>query len=182
MSRPGITIKPCEGCHEPGHRGTGELCLECQRYLKLGKEVAKQREAAAKDGSMVKIRIPSYLRGFHYGYSRQSSDLTHRLEKAIFQIVETTGAKLSGYLHGEDVQELFDRKYLPEDYRREGYLVPAAIVPVIRNLVEQIDVILKDASATGHAKGRNLLTGLATGEISVDDFNEATATNGQTQG
>lgn len=52
--------------------------------------------------------------------------------------------------------------------------IPVAQVTAIRGLYSAITKALDDAYSIGKREGRDLLTGLASGELTVSDFNRLT--------
>ena len=182
--RAGWTKKPCEGCGEGPHP-KDQLCHDCKKLIEDGKAAREARRLATEAGDKMYVEVPNYLLGPYYG--RRSStreDPKERIQKQLLALIESIGEKPSDVWRGDEtkrVENLFDRKYVSERPCMTVLCIRKDQVEHIRLLLTAIHEITAHAFQVGKQEGTNLLTGLAAGEVSIDQFNDASVKCGLTE-
>ena len=161
--------KPCPGCKEvSSRRAAADVCFGCAQLLKWA---AEERERQLHQSGLVRFGLPMYL-----SYLPGTGDAGRDLERRFMALAVATSAltpegapfreagdqfkeirRLSSYASSDE-----DRMARPE--------VVTALVETWRAIVDAV----RAANADGHHDGSRLLVGLATGEVSAQNFNELT--------
>lgn len=178
----GYTKGPCPGCGTPTLMPKGGVCQDCS--AKLAAYAQWQAEQRGKaDERVYGTKERSYaFPGLHlqakvgdkfHGTDAISEPLwrLHQLvstpapEGIDWKEVEARGADAYTYDN--------DREWRNEwiQYR----IFPVAVADALRDLHKGIVASLKKAEADGHERGRSLLMGLASGNITNDEFNRTAA-------
>jgi hypothetical protein len=195
----GCTYEPCHGCGEEVYRKRGTLCPACRGTLETARRVA---DTVKSTSDAVAVTFPEPGRSFdlpHY-YSHpgdsMSSKTSHELQEALHAILlavatpvpdEVSSKELPGLVTEERTSYYPKRgtethSYVPALLTHppgsyadssQRYLVPAALVDPVRRLHAAILKGLGEVAEKNRLAGHNLLLGLAKGEVSVTDYNEA---------
>ena len=183
------TRKPCPGCGQvKRYRPAAEVCAECKEDLGLARTVhdRRLREASGESGKRAfRVAEPGWAHSYPYVYCGQGgSDAGERFRRA-FDVLVTALAEPTVL---GDVPELIDEEgvtHLDRGVERlvegdrsydqgELVLLPEAVGPALRELYAAVQGVAAEALENGCEEGRQLLVGLATGRLSVGDFNEET--------
>lgn len=187
-SKPAMTKKACPGCGEVPSvpRPADSVCRDCQQLLT---EALATRARLAADERQV-YRAPQYVGSFFYfsvpgepsktpegAWIGHDDRLSNRLRRAFetlcrlhLEPIPWQAVRERGIEH-KDIELLF-----PDPtgvyYERQGMVVlasPAAIA-AIRALAAVITEAIATAEQTGLTKGSSLLSQLAAGAITAEDF------------
>lgn len=155
----GMTYDACHGCGQKVLRDKGRVCDECQKAIRFGTEYRTAHEARV--ATFVRVRLPR--KGWAL-YAGQTDEMEH----ACGLLVEALRAAFE-----PDAEDRYSSDHL---LGREGhdwwdtFLIPAAAVP----LFKELDRTLKDGAQAeydfGVAEGRNMLKQLATGALPMEEF------------
>lgn len=180
MSR---TKKPCPGCGEVNrYRPAAEVCHTCQEHIKLG----KQAIAEAKKTGPGNVWVRGYhgTPYVHRGSIGWRGDPDCRdIGKALGKVFKSIAVPSQGRdtAVDEDVFTL-DVKIAARmridqgnNWHQPDFQVPAEFLDAIRELYVDLCHVTAHAYEEGKQDGRNILDGLASGEISVRELNEETA-------
>lgn len=175
--RPGETRKACPGCKEDCRykpRPVDGVCSECRKLLDRERE-NEQLKALKKEGLK-----PYYFpeRGYALPYIRHDK-FEHPLQDAFYALAKEIavpdpdeGRKHHWYSDG--VPELVE--YLQRDSRSWGgtAMFRPRVAARFRTLFNAIRDSLEFAYSEGRDDGSNLLRRLASGDVSVVEFDERT--------
>jgi len=191
VSRRGYTSKPCPGCGRSKERKPEEVCEDCKALIAQAKA---HNEWAAKltDTETELVRVPEEHNTHAYpqfymgsprsgrtsrddGPRRQISNLLARLINQISEPVRNsvwgTGAAILSNAEGPFNQRGWSRNW---ENARHLRTMPKATAQTIRDLYDAVANALVETHELSKRDGRNLLFGLAEGDVSVNDFNKAT--------
>jgi hypothetical protein len=184
MRRNGWVKGPCHGCGQGENHEKDQVCHRCKRLLAIARESLEQAARAEAEGTLkpftwvgVAWAMPGY-----YGMGVDG----RQVQQAMFGIVAALSRLMpegtsQGEYPGGDSSQPFD--YWPaviqggrDDYRDWRRVVQMR--PVDQAAVQALDTAMREAIGAaydaGKKAGRNLLMGLASGEVSVGKFNAAT--------
>lgn len=169
MPRRGWTDKPCEGCGKTGGRPTGENCLECQHLLTFAREVIAEREQKQESG----VYLAPWRFNYHTG---DGPAYRGRIAKAMLLLLKALSEPMETFTAGDIPTLLEPLPHWQDNHERrsERIRIRHDYAAILRELDSTILAQLDSAYTQGYERGRNLLTSLAKGELSVDDFNKAT--------
>lgn len=167
--------KPCAGCGETPMYGRekDKVCADCHRLIE---EAKKARESASKQkGRFVQIpmHFPTYSARYQRSHYYESSD---GVGNALGQVIRAL-ATPSSAPRGDAVERLFEGNEGSYSYQGDVYEVGKDAVKAIRLLHERLEAAVEGALRAGYDEGQNFLMSLASGEISVKEFNESTIQN-----
>lgn len=160
----GRTTKPCPCCKKSVFRRKDSPCSSCERILKLGRNLNGLVEKAGLEV----VAVPAFLSiMLDVPY-----DLRDRVEKALLGILRPHALYDHWGFEGAKRVELPDGVSAMGEAAKRGaiYMVPKGVADAIMDLVASIIDVSREAFMKGREDGRSLLTGLASGEISMDDF------------
>lgn len=170
--------KPCPGCNQVDQRRPADqVCHECQQLIKeaLARRAELQR---TKEAEPAKLPHSAHCLPYIPNVDGDERDVIQRF---VFGLVKMVGTPTK-----------WNAKWFPpQTYSRTGYiiegksgcdsggttywLVPRGLVKMLQDLYAAILAGSANAYAEGFSNGHNLILGLATGETSIDDFNEQSA-------
>lgn len=171
------TRKPCPGCGEvKRHRPAREVCSECKRLMVDGKAFrvfavsSKAHELAAI--TSLPYQYPYIRRGNHEG-SESNRKFSDAFAALVLHLSEKN-LKID-YDYRQQVQPVVPRYDTSDEIHRQNEVVmlPKGCTALLGKLYHAAIALAHDAYAQGHDDGGQLLTRLAKGEISVDDFNRS---------
>lgn len=143
----------CPGCGEEVHHWPIEtICDGCKRDLDMASKVKENKTEIP-----VHRKLPSW-----YSIARSSSDedAEHReAEKPIKEFLAVLARILSPKSH-------------VNDYGDATVEIKTSQVEALGELPKAIEGLWRAAHEVGRRRGKNLLLGLATGEVSVEEFSE----------
>ena len=173
MGRSGYTSKPCHGCGQNTLHPKDALCTTC-RDLLAGARV-RQADAATRDGAFALYVMPATPRDTRaVGVRVVPRDAREALSQAL-------GTLLLALTDRPDLADI-QWPWADDPEGRELALgshaartmrpVTPAQAAAIRALYRALDVALDAAYAGGLARGTNLLEGLASGRLTMEQFVE----------
>jgi hypothetical protein len=166
-----MTRKPCQGCGEVSYtRKADELCANCQILIQEAKNERLKRSQIPETQCYTMPwrwyalpHIPYYQTTFG-----ETQDTKDKIQTTFFSLLELSGVR--SHEHGQ--------VYLIEGSgsanRQEGCRMKVAVREDLNTLYHLIVMLSKEAYAEGKKDGQRLLTQLASGEMSINDFNERT--------
>ena len=167
---PGYSYEPCHGCGSENQHPKGQLCNECSKEL----TEARLINAAAKANPARSVRrFPKADRSHdvmgYYG-NRIDSAASRGLQQAIVDLAWTVVTE-AGYVHNAD-------GLLPL-HRDSGYIdsyvwADNAFVEKLNALDVAIRTALENVARNNRQEGQSLLLQLASGELSMNDFDKQT--------
>lgn len=142
------------------------MCHDCKALIEDGRRF---RAAALKKNAPVQaVLIP--WRWYALPYLSHNRD---ELQMAFYQLVE---------LLSSDAPEGIDMEKLPSLLWEKGRghaqiirLMQPALLPVLELVWKEITLIVERAYDKGKEEGSSIIMGLAKGEVTISDFNKATA-------
>lgn len=161
---------PCCGAVAPQRPKSAGLCPECRGLIADGRRY--REEAAQAAAAVYRFRSVDYAL-FYTSVAFESNDpLSRELQTAIFQM----GQAISAPYHGPYVPDPPPLLDSDSDNAWESRAVVQA-KPSQRDalsaLVEVVRRCLAEARASGIRRGRSLLLGLASGDMSTTAFDAA---------
>lgn len=156
--------KPCPGCGEVRqHRKATELCGQCQNEIRSGRLYLSQTE----DLHLEVVNCPKR----HYQFPSNYREFNDRFG----ELIEAIGIKV------ERGHRFSGRGVTPYAGRMgtincgENYLfMPEGVGEALKNLFESVISETKKAEKKGFESGKSILGNLASGELSMKDFNDRT--------
>ena len=141
------------------------LCEKCQTIYDNG----VRYQSLMDKKSLVTLGIPTaeMFGGLQMGLVGRV--LEERLIQAFVPVIEALCLPSAGFAHKHD-EQLFACSYVLRTVGAFKKDVP----PKLRELWDAIDAAITEARKRGYEEGSSLLIGLASGETSIQDFNEAT--------
>ena len=199
----GWTAGPCPGCGQGDEHPSGKVCHECQALMADGQAARDQAELDRKKGEEQPFWWVErgYAWPAYYGLNLETQD-RERLAEAMFQLAAILtrpappgtpreSPKLSDRLnyHGEPIPESWPQLLAcgegPDGERLAWHnhhdwrqLVLAR--PDVAAALSALDLAIRAAGAAAYQAGKNrggsVLLGLAAGDLSRSDFDEALMT------
>ncbi len=176
--------KPCPGCKLTMHHrpSVDDVCVQCQERLKTAVEIEEFKAANKGAGNVVVQTVERHyaLPNLHHYCQDLGSENSTKLTEAFHELITINiEQKLAdNYAKKPD---LFVPPY--EKNERLDWAI-TAVMPkrqavAINALWKAICEVLGNVSEQAHDRGRNLLLGVATGDITVNALNEATSRKGK---
>ena len=164
----GRTTKPCPACGTvKSARKADGVCSDCRNLLLEAK--AWREQIAAEPGEFVAV-----VEQAHWFPHIPCSDGADRAFHAlILKLVRCIGENIPHSAVPRDYWD--DRRDMIEGQQQSRapiWKLPAGAAGVIQGLHDSVRAIAKAAFEKGRERGCGLLQGLATGEYSVQEFNE----------
>ena len=161
------TRKPCPGCGRVptlgrlSWRNANSVCDRCRRILDEADRTRDESDAKAQGEVLVYVDEPYIPHGDgrpKYGVGRRFTEVVMSVGKDVPRL---------GY---ESHRPLF--RSADRSTRCGSARIPINFAAAIKRLWRDTEKALGAAYAQGHEDGQNLLAQLATGELTVQDFNE----------
>lgn len=186
----GRTKKPCPGCGEVDRdRKSDEVCDDCKRNLIVGRRLQESVRPTA-ESIPVFSNDPDYPKVYA---GRGAQHKSHVLEPLceLFRLVgkrvldDATERELYEEIERHQRHTFPDRWYclpysdtpvFPTTERMAAdriFLISPEVLAKFREVAERMREEIKRAFAEGEASGRNMLKQLASGKMTVSDFNSA---------
>ena len=179
MGRQGLTTKPCHGCGSRDYHAIGKVCSSCRTKLA---ESDVRREWLEKRSRLVLAYGPSSAHCLPYVHHTQARDERGYVLPHEQQPLELFRSAFLDLVHAiaEPVErsDAADAARLTERGDYSGYGIakflrmPKAVLALLRRLYAAVEVMVLAAYKEGQRDGHRLLTGLATGQYSVGEFND----------
>lgn len=160
----GFTKKPCPACGEVHpHRSADDICSYCKRLIK---EALDTRKRLKEDSGLVPARLGDahHWNDTHY-HNGRSEDIDET-GRAIWRLAKAV--TIPDPEHRADWDEgLLGKVNGHED---SYVLVGKETGECLRRLNKSIHVIVENAYKNGFKDGHNLLSRLATGDVTINEF------------
>jgi hypothetical protein len=156
---------PCPGCGAMQWAPATELCGECRRNLERGKAALAEHHARVADGEIVYVRA-----GHQWVYGSQAGDL-HFTKYHAADFVRDLGllvkpsAEACAY---QAPKQDIDRGDM------HGWVTPET-ADRIKRMLAYLESLLRHVYGCGFKDGRNLLAGLASGDITAKELSKREA-------
>ncbi|MBO0794338.1 MAG: hypothetical protein J2P36_25775 [Ktedonobacteraceae bacterium] len=165
------TKKPCPGCGSTHGRDVDKLCARCDRDLKQYRE--REKRLAEREHSSL-YRVPKGLPYYRVGKFPQQ-DLISTAMTALLDALAPEGAEPPPWGDSTLCPFLISRgPDIIGGGREVCYHLPAHIAQTLDQLDSAIMTSLKQARIDGRQEGSSLLDRLASGEVTVGQFNDLT--------
>lgn len=163
------------------YRKAGEVCGDCIALMKDG-QAFRDFAAKPKDRELVLITSLPY----HYPYiakgNHNGSDANRKFSDAFTAVVKAVAEDPPkiGYEAREKSKPLVSATGTGDEPWRQDELamLPKGLPPLLCALYHAAVNLALDAYAQGHEDGEQLLTRLASGEVTVGQFNELAKAQG----
>lgn len=191
----GNTHDPYPCCGKDGGswgREKNSICSDCKALIEEGKRARAKAEAERVSGQLQPFNWceRDYASPGYYGlvqYREQKDDHQKALQSAVFGLVAavavpktptTPAAENTDHKNWKDWPRLLDYK------RKGGYTQDwqqvVLLAPKTRDAINQLDkvirAVLKENYVAGKARGLSILQGLASGDVTITDFDDALLT------
>lgn len=192
---------PCCGREPDGQRQKGTICAECAALIADGKIAREKLREVPRDvvhWTEVNYGFPGYCGDWEF---RSPSDAHERLKRALFALANAVSVPApSDTPRHAPTYRMVDRSWGGRGKERQHDAWPrllsveargdsrswdrlVLIDPTVRQALEEFDLAVRaalaDVYAEGKARGRSVLYGLATGETSMADFDDALMTRAE---
>lgn len=197
----GYTYDPCPGCKREEHRPKDELCLACRHELERARELLKDFERKRATGAAVPFILRERVSYYNLGPSRHG--FGDRLRDAVRVLLARVTTPASDETPRKDPSKPIERRktwspsgreievdyeewpfFLASDegisrtYESAGERALVLADPITREAVSELDLAIRETVAeaykAGKEDGRNILLGLASGDVTIDEFDSAT--------
>lgn len=197
MSR---TRKPCPGCGEiDRYRPATEVCESCRELMDAGREFHERLRAEAETGERRAYGVAPVTRDHDwpriFAGGGFSNDPARAFARAFSRLVRLIGEEIPTKLVPQDKHDVINGRWemTHKAERAARRLVPALaqsdagrgslsecvlllpeVARALSDLYASANAIAVRSQRDGEERGYSILTGLATGRLSVGEFNEAT--------
>lgn len=177
--------KPCAGCGKPGSEvprlGVELLCSECRELIELGKGVRTN-----SDGFSTLSLYPHTFKRLRYTeLDDAKKEIHHRTEDFFYvsdefgkapagssnQLVKDFGELLTQMDEGKKVKNEI-QIWMDDAFGRNTYTVRTPVAKAMFKFLGTLAKWGKRVEEESYNRGKNLLIGLASGEMSIKEFNE----------
>lgn len=166
----GWTKKPCHGCGLGGNRPQDKVCAECRRLMEDGKLYRRQLK---KDESREFYQMVwrDYVLPHIFMGGSHRSDAADEFKQKFFELLKVLGDEVKGeYRTGKEPLILGTESF-------EGVVsMRKEVRDLLNDCYHLVLEIANQAQENGLQKGHSFLLRLAKGEVSVEQYNEATVT------
>lgn len=189
--------KPCPGCGATGeYRLVDQVCDDCKRVLKAARTHEQYAADLLKAGKEL-IALPAsdskhWWPSFYQGKASASNE-NHAARKSLAYALAELSTLSGEFTHACKSEEKNAGKLTHEEYSIYGagcstrecwqgrntwsggrlYLFNPRVAELFRIIYDAIGLSLELTDADGRRAGNNLLMELATGQLSIDEFNAA---------
>ncbi len=177
--------KPCPGCkltmyHRPS---VDDVCVQCAKRLKTAVEIEEFKAANKGSGNVVvqTVERDYALPNLHHYCQDLRSESAAEIKHAFHELI-----MINVEQHLTDNYAKKPDMFVPPPIEQNARLDWAitAVMPkrqavAINALWKAVCQVLGNVSEQAHDRGRNLLLGVATGDITVNALNEATSRKGK---
>lgn len=176
MAKSSYTRKPCEGCGEEDYREVGRVCRSCETLLNEARE-ARERQKRQEEKVCAIWHTRNYALPSYYGKgidSKISSELRDSLYWLVGHLVEPV---LQGGWSKDPIRLVRYPNSERGDWMQQVLIHPEAALAV-QGLDAAIRSVIQSQYERGFQDGNQLAVGLASGAVSMDQFNEAVTREG----
>lgn len=193
----GNTHDPYECCGAdagPYGRRKGTICDACKQLIQDGKALRDQVARAKGDGALAVFTFHErdYAMVGYYGLGvpdvdrdGKRRDMQRELQAAMFALVHAVATPAPATTPSSQPSKPSDYKPWPnvlsESQRDCDWRTLVLLPPATRAAIDALDQAIRETLAAtylaGKAKGRSVLQGLASGDVSVADFDDALLTS-----
>lgn len=173
----GRCSSPCPGCGAKGAmRKATEVCHECQTLIKEAK-ARRAQVKRIKDTEPTRLPFAPHCLPALYRPDRESSDTIKRF---VFDLIKLVGQEISWNAVPFPPETNHNSHYVIngssgcDSSGRTYWLIPKGLKEILNELYSAIQTGSEAAYQEGQEHGHNLIMGLATGETTIDELNEAT--------
>lgn len=160
------TAKPCPGCGTPGRRDADKVCSGCQALLA---EAIQARAAKDADTARGNFLLAYQYYSLPYFHNQVSETAARQFQEAFHRLCRLTS---------EPITHVWKSKCDPvvEGIRETHQTVSMAVeMRDCLNTLYQATLLINDnAYRQGEKSGNAFVFKLAKGEVSIDDYNNAT--------
>jgi len=164
----GQSTKPCPGCGQIGcYRKSNEVCNDCKLKIKRSEFLEKELTKLTDDEIIVTFGRASHWNKYlhtHSGAGRNLMDIFQRIAES---------ASRESMIKKSDYVLLGKIDSFAEQYS----VMPKKLADAIKDLRIDVEKAIEEEYKCGKKDGQNLLHQLASGDLSVNDFNERTLNN-----
>jgi hypothetical protein len=173
------TKKPCPGCGEVHpYRSANSVCTPCAEKLKnYDKLDALIKAEHGKQTDIYFVPDDDWpwipMKGCNFDGRRDFGKLLSRLVKAAGKKLSTGDGQSSTsycYFKGVERESIPKRTSCDEHVWRSHVSLPKRFAVIVQELHDALCRAFKAEYAAGVSDGKNLLLGLQTGEVSLEDF------------
>lgn len=164
------TTKPCPACKEVvSYRKADDVCLECQKLISEARE-QRERLNAKGAGKMDAVAIPKAAHWLQTIYYANRGE--YKLQRAFLALAVAIGEKNSAKQDWNEIQPLIEK----QDSVNVGsgadlFRFKPGVLKAFRAVYAQVIEDTYFAYRDGKEAGQNLLRGLASGDMTVKEFN-----------
>jgi hypothetical protein len=162
----GRTRKPCPGCKKVySGRVPDDVCFDCKRVLEIGRERLAEIKAAS-----AAVSVPEQSHWLPYLHNVNDSGLVDEYRKALLTLVRVTASYFGKHVGGGDTGQLFRGS----QGSNQLALLTQPQIDALREMVDVVKRAVKAANQSGIEEGQSFIVGLASGTVSINEFNQAT--------
>jgi len=175
---------PCPGCREVNqYRRKEEVCDSCKKLLEQA--LALREWETRPDPGIEIIQVPEVTHGFPGFYAgrprglpsdSERNDPRSRLQVLMAKLILQVSKPLRSDTWTGRQAILTNESKIGRNLRWEGFRdvrsISKVLVPIIRDLYDAIADALIETNEYARREGQNILLSLASGELSVEGFNE----------
>ena len=179
--RRGHTREPWPCCDKAVDQESGRpkdrICGECAELIRIGKNTVERKTQAGEETYYWAEQAHWWPR--YYGqYEFTRHELDRKLADAMFHLVNLVTTTVdTRHWRKDDEQPVLDANNRPQEYEYGGTVLVRAD-PATRDALNELDARIREcltsAYEAGKAKGQRSLLQLASGELSLTDFEKQT--------
>jgi hypothetical protein len=169
----------CPACHEKpdyGRRPVDGICRDCAIAIARARAAKEEQQERQNQGGKVAVWFPWAAHALpHLSHDKGSTFDARDSTRDRFFALALAVSEPAG--EGNTDRTLVDYKPRAFDNspsRGKVRVLAPMVADALRALYQSILELSENAHAEGERRGRRLLFGLATGDVSVNDFNKAT--------
>lgn len=167
-TKKGYTRKPCPGCGESSYREVNSVCVSCEQalkqYWKVNEAIKEQNSNLIYVGYAPAAHWNSYIHA--QGKDEEGERYGSIIRDRFFNMLELLATP--SMVHATPEFTLMGKT----ESGTKTVLLPRPLAEAIKNLWDILRPAFKAEYETGKKDGKNLLMGLAKGEISPNDWME----------
>jgi hypothetical protein len=157
--------KPCPGCGEiRSNRRASEVCRHCKEDLAYARRV-RQDLAAAGETIIVSFGDRDYANEYIYTRDTESG---HRLRRLMFELAKSVSVPANVY-HADVKNLLGEDDGASMRVYASMKTETARVIPILYKAIQEA---LRSEYEAGKADGHSLLMQLASGDLSISDFDD----------
>ena len=187
----GYTMQPCPGCGKSNNRKKDSVCPECFSLMETGRMHMDLYEKIAENDSFIEVKIPTnWEKPHYYNYKViHNHGLHERLGEIMKELVHILSFRkgkraswsyiryLENHLTFENVSQAKANTMFKSGYGEQGRynhsadaVIPKTVYLKLEELHDQIELILKEVEEKSVEYGKNMLSMLNNGDITLEEF------------